>query len=99
MADAAATAARLAAAIDRVLRWDLFLFKRSCWRRAMVLHRYLALHGIESRINFGVRREPDGSLAGHAWLERHGEPFLEDEPGTYVITFSLPRTNASLTSV
>jgi hypothetical protein len=64
----------------------------------MVLHRYLALHGIESRVTFGVRRDPDGSLAGHAWLERDGEPFLEHEAGAYVVTFTLPRTPGSLTS-
>src|SRR5262245_37843563 len=47
VADRAASAARLARALDRVLALDVFLFRRSCWRRAMVLHRYLALHGIE----------------------------------------------------
>jgi hypothetical protein len=82
-------AARLAQAIDRVLRLDLFLFKRSCWRRALVLHRFLALHGIESRINFGLKKG-GGALHGHAWLERDGQPFLEDDAAGYVVTFSLP---------
>ena len=36
-------AMQLARAIDRVLRLDILMFKRSCWRRALVLHRFLAL--------------------------------------------------------
>jgi hypothetical protein len=82
--------ARLARAIDRVLRLDILMLERSCWRRALVLQRFLALQGIESRVNFGVRKTT-GELEGHAWLERDGQPFLEDDAGTYVVTFSLPR--------
>ncbi len=88
-----ADAARLARALDRVLGLDLLVFRRSCWRRAMVLHRFLARQGIESRINFGVKTT-DGVLTGHAWLERDGEPFLEDAAGAYVVTFSLPHEPA-----
>lgn len=84
------TAARLARAIDRVLGLDVFPFTRSCWRRALVLQRFLALHGIDSRVNFGLKRTT-GELQGHAWLERDGQPFLEDDAGAYVVTFSLPR--------
>ncbi|MEO5820023.1 MAG: lasso peptide biosynthesis B2 protein [Vicinamibacteraceae bacterium] len=88
------TPARLARAIDRVLKLDVFVFRRSCWRRALVLQRFLALHGIESRVNFGLKKTT-GELQGHAWLERDGQPFLEDDAGAYVITFSLPRQPAS----
>jgi hypothetical protein len=94
--DPDAAAARLATAIDRLLRLELLIFRKSCWRRAMVLHRYLALEGIDSRINFGVQRKADGSLAGHAWLEHRGAPFLEDDAAAYVVTFTLPLTTASI---
>ena len=86
--------ARLARAIDRLLRLDVLVYRRSCWRRALVLHRFLALHGIDSRVNFGLKRTT-GELQGHAWLERDGQPFLEDDAGAYVVTFSLPRPAAS----
>ena len=56
----------------------------------MVLHRFLALNGIESRINFGLRKAVDGTLDGHARLEHEGRPLLEDGDGDYVVTFSLP---------
>jgi hypothetical protein len=87
--------AQLGRAIDGVLGIDLFVFRRSCWKRAMVLHRFLALNGIESRINFGLQKAVDGTLSGHAWLEHQGRPFLEDGAGTYIVTFSLPRTPAA----
>jgi len=80
----------LAAAIDGVLGMELFVFHRSCWKRAMVLQRFLTFNGIESRINFGVQKTSDGTVNGHAWLEYQGQPFLEPDAGTYVVTFSLP---------
>lgn len=86
--------ARLARTVDRLLRLDIFMYRRSCWRRALVLHRFLALHGIDSRVNFGLKKT-SVELQGHAWLERDGQPFLEDDAGAYVVTFSLPRAPAS----
>jgi len=93
--DRAETAAHLARTLDSLLALDLFVFRRSCWKRAMVLHRFLALNGIESRINFGLQKRDDGTVLGHAWLEHQGRPLLEDDTGTYVVTFSLPRTLAA----
>src|SRR5262245_55891287 len=48
----AETANQLGKTIDNLLGLDLFVFRRSCWKRALVLHRFLALKGIESQINF-----------------------------------------------
>ena len=86
-----AVPARLARTIDRLLGLDLFVFRPSCWRRAMVLQRFLALRGIESRVNFGVQQKADGLVHGHAWLEHQGQPLLENDAAAYVVTFSLPR--------
>jgi Transglutaminase-like superfamily len=85
------TPAELGRAIDSVLGIDLFVFRRSCWKRAMVLQRFLALNGIESRLNFGVQKALDGTVNGHAWLEHQGRTLLENDPVTYVVTFSLPQ--------
>jgi hypothetical protein len=91
-ADPHGTAAHLAGTLDALLGLDLFVFRPSCWKRSLVLHRFLALDGIESRINFGVQKHAAGEpLQGHAWLEHDGQPFLEKTPGTYVVTFTLPR--------
>jgi len=88
--DADETQAALARVLDSVLASDFWVFTPTCWKRAPVLHRYLALRGIETRIVFGVRREGDNALSGHAWLEREGRPLLEAEAPAYRVTYSFP---------
>jgi hypothetical protein len=80
----------LSTAIDAVLGTDLWMFKPNCWKRATVLHRFLALNGIATTIVFGVRKEADGELKGHAWLQTDGGPFLEAEPPLYNVTYTFP---------
>ena len=80
----------LARAIDLLLSVDFLIFTPICWKRAAVLHRYLSHSGIPTRIIFGVRNETDGKVAGHAWLEHDGRPFLESAPPEYVVTYSFP---------
>ena len=82
---------RLAQLIDRLLNFNLFVFRPTCWKRAGVLYRYLALNGIETRIVFGVRREMGELLAGHAWLEvGEGQPILEATVPDYTVTYCFP---------
>ena len=66
------------------------MFKPICWKRAAVLHRYLAQSGVPTRIIFGVRNEADGKVAGHAWLETEDGPILEKTPPEYVVTYRFP---------
>ncbi len=88
------TQKRLAQAIDLLLKTDLFILKPICWKRAALLHRYLALNGIETRIVFGMRRDPDGSVSGHAWLEANGRPILEKSAPNYAVTYAFPSRDA-----
>lgn len=80
----------LSSAIDGVLGADFLVFKPICWKRATVLHRYLALRGVATTIVFGVRKEDDGELKGHAWLEADGQPILESEVPAYKTTYTFP---------
>ncbi len=80
----------LSSAIDALLAVDVLMFKPKCWKRATVLHRFLALNGIATTIAFGVRKEAGGELKGHAWLQTDGRPFLESEPPLYNITYTFP---------
>ena len=82
-------AEEIARRIDRVIHAGL-VTDGSCWKRAAVLRRYLLLNGIETEVVFGVRKESGGELAGHAWLEREGAPFLEGELPQYTVTFRHP---------
>ena len=88
--DPALVQARLARLLDSVLAADFWVFTPTCWKRAPVLHRYLALSGIDTRVLFGVRREGSDALSGHAWLEACGQPILEKTPPDYKVTYSFP---------
>jgi len=76
--------------IDLVLSADVLVFRPICWKRAAVLHRFLALRGITTRICFGVKPGVADKVEGHAWLEADGQPILEKEPPDYVVTYSFP---------
>ena len=89
-ADSALVQDRLARLLDSVLAADFWVFTPTCWKRAPVLHRYLALSGIDTRVLFGVRREGSDALSGHAWLEACGRPILEKTPPDYKVTYSFP---------
>jgi hypothetical protein len=89
-ADGVETQRRLAGLLDLLLAADFWVFTPICWKRAPVLHRFLALEGIETRVVFGVRKGGANELDGHAWLEAGGEPVLEKTPPDYRVTFSYP---------
>jgi hypothetical protein len=76
--------------LDLLLSADFWIFTPTCWKRAPVLHRFLALRGIETRVVFGVRKDEADALSGHAWLEAGGQPVLETTPPDYTATFSHP---------
>jgi len=83
-------AGKVVHAIDILLGTDVLFFRPSCWKRAMILQRFLALRSIGTTINFGVRKDTNGQVVGHAWLERHGEPIFEATLPTYAVTFRFP---------
>jgi hypothetical protein len=80
----------LASLLDRILRTKFLCFEPICWKRAAILHRYLALNGRSTQIVFGMRKEPDGIFRGHAWLEAEGSPILEASPPEYTATYTYP---------
>ena len=81
---------RLVQLIDAMLACDVLCFTPTCWKRAPVLHRYLALAGRQTRIVFGLRKEGGDVLAGHAWLEADGVPIYEAAPPDYTVTYEFP---------
>jgi hypothetical protein len=81
---------KLSIAIDALLEKNVLMFKPSCWKRATVLHRYLALRGVSTSIVFGVLKDPGGELKGHAWLEQDDQPLLEPPGPAYKVTYRFP---------
>lgn len=88
--DVDVTTKRLARALDRLLAADFWVFTPTCWKRAPVLQRYLAIEGIETRVRFGVRTGDGQPLDGHAWLESDGRPILESTPPDYKVIYTFP---------
>jgi hypothetical protein len=80
----------LAQTLDILLMTNLWVFTPTCWKRASILYRYLALKGIETRIVFGMRKEDEGALTGHAWLEAGGRPLFEMSTPSYAVTYIFP---------
>ena len=81
---------RLARVLDSLLAADFLFFTPTCWKRAPVLQRFLALEGIETSVVFGVRRAGEDALSGHAWLESEGRTILEKTEPDYVVTYRFP---------
>ena len=82
---------RIAQLLDAVLATDVLCFTPTCWKRAPVLHRYLALGGRRTQIVFGMRKGGGGLLDGHAWLEDDtGALFETTTRPDYTVTYSFP---------
>ena len=82
----------IASAVQAVLGMNVLVFKQICWKRAALLHRFLALRGHATTIVFGLRKEPAGELTGHAWLEANGKAILEPDDPNYTVTYTFPST-------
>lgn len=88
--DPQAVQEKLASLIDQLLALDVLVFTPTCWKRAVVLHRFLALNGIRNQIVFGVRNAQEKLLEGHAWLEAGNEPILEKIAPKYTKIYAFP---------
>lgn len=81
---------RLVQLTDQLLNLNTLVFTPTCWKRVAVLYRYLALNGILSIVFFGVSKDSEGQLFGHAWLEVQGKPVFESSPPNFHVTYTFP---------
>lgn len=73
--------------VDALLRRLPGIWRHTCLRRAAVLAALLRRDAHAASVVIGVRREPAGELAAHAWLRCDGaEPYLERGTGTASFT-------------
>ena len=83
-----ADARRVVACVERVLERHRGLSRSPCLKRSLTLYRFLGAEATELEFCLGVRyadrpRPGPGEgpgqrqLQGHAWLLRHGMPYLE----------------------
>jgi hypothetical protein len=83
----------LAEWVDRVLRRLPPPWRRTCLKRALVLHYLLHRAGRHAELRIGVRRDGTNALAAHAWLVLLGEPYLEtgaDHIDSYQVLATFP---------
>lgn len=77
--------------VDSALAVGAPLVRPGCLTRGLTLYYFLRRAGLEVTLCFGVRWR-NGEIAGHCWLEKGGEPFLErGSPERYAVPiYSLP---------
>lgn len=76
-------------AVERAVA-ALRVIPNTCLYRALA--RYNVLSGLQEGVRFvmGVRKQDNGKLIGHAWLEREGQPLGETLDPRLVVTFTYP---------
>lgn len=83
----------LAEWVDRVLYRLPPPWRRTCLKRAVVLHYLLHRAGRPAELRIGVRRDERSALAAHAWLVQRDQPYLEtgsDHIDSYQVLASFP---------
>ena len=66
------------------------LARRDCMARGLTLFYFLRRAGVDVALGFGMGH-PDGDFAGHCWLIRDGEPYLEkDADFTFTEIYRFP---------
>lgn len=83
----------LAEWVDRVLNRLPPPWRRTCLKRAVVLHYLVRRAGRAAELRIGVRRDEHDALAAHAWLARDDVPYLEpgaDHVGSYQLLTAFP---------
>jgi hypothetical protein len=91
--DATVDDAALAEWVDRVLTRLPPPWRRTCLKRALVLHYLLHRAGRPATLIIGVRRDEHDALAAHAWLAQAGAPYLEsaaDQVASYQVLTAFP---------
>lgn len=91
--DASVDDASLAEWVDRLLRRLPPPWRRTCLKRAIVLHYLLRRAGRPAELRIGVRRDERSNLAAHAWLVRGEQPCLErgdDHVASYQVLAAFP---------
>jgi hypothetical protein len=88
--------ASLAAAIDDSLARAPGFVRRGCLTRGVTLYFFLRRAGADVALVFGMGKH-GGAYAGHCWLVKDGEPYLEpkDPRELFAEMYAIPRGGGS----
>ncbi|HUX87916.1 MAG TPA: lasso peptide biosynthesis B2 protein [Chloroflexota bacterium] len=84
---------RIVHCIDQVFESKAPLIRRGCYSRGVICYYLLRRAGLEVSLYFGVSKRGE-HFAGHCWLMRNGEPFLErnDPRPQFTTVYAIPRS-------
>ena len=87
---------KIASTVDYALRAGRPLVRRSCLTRGLTLYYFLRRAGLEVMLCFGMGKV-EGEFAGHCWLVKDGEPFLEKQDPRPLFTeiYAMPQRPSS----
>lgn len=80
---------------DGAIRAGRPLVRSGCLVRGLTLYYFLSRAGLDLTLCFGVG-SPENEFAGHCWLVKDGEPFLEkvDPRPVFTAMYSIPGQGA-----
>lgn len=78
--------------IERVLAAGRPLVRTGCLTRGVTLYYFLRRAGVDVSLVFGLGK-PGDAFAGHCWLVKDGQPFLEktDPRSAFTEMYSIPK--------
>jgi hypothetical protein len=86
---------------DFILGRGVWIYKRNCLKRSLLLYHFMRQAGIDVQLCLGVKtdhiegEQRDDALNGHAWLLLDGQPWQEHASiptATYTITYRFPES-------
>jgi len=96
-------ASKIAIYTDFILGRGIWVYKRNCLKRSLILYHFMRTTDIDVQLCLGVKanqknekQHASNELNGHAWLVLDGQPWQEHESiptETYTITFRYPESN------
>jgi hypothetical protein len=86
---------KVAICVETVLQPDRCFIRRKCLTRGLTLYYFLRRIGFDVVLCFGMGII-NGEFAGHCWLIKDGEPFMEtkDPRPVFAVIYSIPRSIA-----
>jgi hypothetical protein len=91
-----ARVAEIVRAVDRAISLGSPFVRRGCLTRAITLYYFLRRAGLDVQLRFGMG-VLERDYAGHCWLVKDGEPYLEarDPRPLFTEMYSIPQRGAA----
>ena len=89
---------RVASRVEEVLRAGGPWVRPGCLTRGFTRYFFLRRVGLDVDLCFGAALDARRAVTGHCWLERRGEPYLEEEGDPRTAFVEMHRISSSTSS-